>query len=492
MLGCKICFVDMMRAGLIAIPVLLGALSADAGIIVQQVEAFENQPTDTHYAPIDFGGATTATDPGYAGITFHAQGSTTDTLSAHAHDVSARFYGPATVAAPYVSDVYSNTADNFTNDLNTQPTLDIAQVLPNGFGNGIKVSNHSYVGDFGDNTTDENAIRRIDYIVNAEDVVMVAGAVTDTSGVFANQNIVWTSRNALSVRGNNSGTPFNVSLTGPGKRRADLWQDEFASYATGRVSGYATALIGQAQSAGQTDATHNQVVRSLLMTGADKISANGSGGTIAYDPTLPNHLSVTSGAGKANYAASLALLQSGERTAQTVSGGAVTGPATAAPLGWTYGTVAANGRSVVLLQVPAGQSISTLTATLNWNVTQQSDALTIDTSNAGQIFANLDLELRPVTLVGGQYLIGSQFADPNLNSDSTNDNAESLYFNGTTTLPAGYYALDVLNNDPANATPFGLSYNLATTALTPEPTSGAILLCVAVAAFGRRRRLGTR
>jgi hypothetical protein len=462
--------------------------TARAAVIVQQVEAFENSPTNTHYAPVEFGGSSTATSPSFPGVIFHAQANTADTVSNHAITVASRFYGASTVAQPYATNVFNNSATNFLNGLNAQSGPGALQLAPSGYGNGIKVSNHSYVATFGDAATDENVVRRIDYITNNEDVVLVAAAANAVSGTLSGQNLPWASHDGLAVRGNSTITPFVPPATGPGKRRADVWQDEEASYATGRVSGYATGLIGQAATALQSDAMHNQVVRSLLMTGADKISADGAGGTMAFDPTLPNHLSVGSGAGKANYASSCALLQAGERTAQTLTGNVVGGAATAASAGWTYATVPANGASVVILQIPSG-SISNLVATLNWNVTQKSTGATIDTTDAGRIFSNLDLELRPATLSGGQFTVGGKFADANLNSDSTNDNAESLYFNGTTNLPAGYYALYVKNNDASNATPFGLSYSVNS---VPEPSGLGAVLLVAGGLMARYRRRSAR
>src|SRR6266550_2851370 len=58
---------------------------AQVTVPVQQVEAFENPPTNTHYAPINFSGSATGTDPtNFPGITFHAQANTTDTASSHA------------------------------------------------------------------------------------------------------------------------------------------------------------------------------------------------------------------------------------------------------------------------------------------------------------------------------------------------------------------------------------------------------------------------
>ena len=159
--------------------------------------------------PIDFAGSATATDgTNYPGITFHAQSGTVNTYSLHAFFVANEIYGASSPGKPFVSNVYNRSANDYLNGLNVQGTLSAGQPLPGGFGNGIKVSNHSYVADSGNSTTDENAIRRIDYTVNSEDVVLVAIAPPESA--FANHDILWSGGNALSVRGDSAASPFLI------------------------------------------------------------------------------------------------------------------------------------------------------------------------------------------------------------------------------------------------------------------------------------------
>lgn len=458
---------------------MLAGTARGQSVTVQQVEAFVNAPTNTHYAPVDFNGSPTTISSSFPGITFRAQANLSDTFSVHAADVANSFYGPSSVAQPFVSDVFSQSASNFINGLNAQNVNGPAQPLPSGFGNGIKVSNHSYVGSLDNATLDENAIRRIDYVVNKEDVVFVAGAVT--GGTFANQNLVWSSRNSLAVRGDQTFEPSaSANTITAGKRRADVWSDNTASYATGRVSGYAAALIGQAGTLGLTDATHNQVVRSLMMTGADK-STVGSPGTWTRDTA--NNLSIGLGAGKADYAESLSILQSGQRTLQPVTGGSTTNAASNSLKGFAYGTSTTGQQAIV---INAANGISRLSATLNWNVTQQTTAgVVIDTSDAGRLFADLTLDLRTATLTDGQYVLGSSaLAQTGLSSNATLDNAEHLYFDavGGGTLPAGTYAF-VITGDSGLITLMGFSYSVAP---VPEPVGGLLLLPMALLVLRRR------
>jgi hypothetical protein len=474
----------LFSAGVVLVVAWLAGPARGQTVTVQQVEAFENPPANTHYAPIDFGGSATVTSPpGFPGITFHAQANTTDTFSGHANGVSLNFYFSGTPGQPYVSNVFNQTATNFINALNTQGTLGAAQPLPGGFGNAIRVSNHSYVADFGNATADENAIRRIDYIVNNEDVTFVAGAVT--GGIFPNRNLVWATRNSLAVRGDSTDSPFDPSPAAnsitAGKRRADVWSDNESSFATGRVSSFATGLIGQATSMTLPDATHNQVVRSLIMTGADKSAVGTTTG--AWTRDTANNLSITLGAGKANYTESLSILQSGERTLQTVSGGSTANVVSTSLKGFAFGT-STTGQQAIVISVPSG--ISQLTATLNWNVTQQTTGgVVIDTSDAGRIFPDLALDLRTATFSGGQYVLGSSaLPQTGLSSNATLDNVEHLFFNSAGgSLPGGTYAF-VITGDPSRTAVIGFSYSILP---VPEPVGGLLLLPAALLLLRRRR-----
>lgn len=467
-----------LLAGTVCLSVaLISGLASGQTVVVQQVEAFENV---TQYAPVDFNGMSSTMAAAYPGVTFNAQGGTSNTLGTHATNVANNFYGSGTVAQPFVVSVFNQSANNFIADLNVFGVLGPGQTLPVGIGNGIRVTNHSYVAGFNNAIADENAIRRIDYVVNNENLVFVAGAVV--GGAFANRNLPWSSRNSLAVRGD-IGQPFDpLSQTiVAGKRRADVWFDDSSSNATGRVSGFATALMSQATTLGLPNATNNQVVRSLIMTGANKLAVPTTTGPWTRD--TPNNLSVGLGAGKANYAESLSVLQGGERTLQTVTGGMTPNVVTNNPKGFAFGTSTV-GQQAIVIDAPNG--ITELTASLNWNVTQQTSGGTIDTSDTGRIFANLSLDLRTATFNGGQFTIGgAALPQTGLSSNANLDNVEHLYFNGTGgPLPAGTYAF-VITGDPSITAQIGFSYRILP---VPEPVGALALLPVAMLYLRRRRK----
>ena len=448
---------------LAATAALIGIRSAGADVVVEQIEAFYGGPTE--YAPVELGGKTSITEPAgdatdpFAGITFYADPTIapTDppvpTLSGHAQSVGNDIYGRGTVAYGQVSQVYAASADQFLTYVVKGQDQTGTAAVPGDFSGGALVINNSYVGDFNTASGALDVQRRVDYMVAQNDVTFVASAATGVTSPTSADPAVWSSYNSLAVSGTQS---FNAALS-PGKPHADLSLPTEASYGAGIVSGYAAGLVGHAQTASQLDATHGTVVRSLLMAGADKTT---------YARQTANNLDRTNGAGQPDYDASFAILEGGEKTLTTLAGSAAA-PATTQQ-GWTAGTVAAGGQSVVLFT--AAHTVTGLQASLNWDVTSPTSTaadgtLQIDTTTV--VFPNLTLEVRPVTYSNGQYVLGASTGDPTLLSAATNDNVQYLY--STTPLAAGTYAL-VVKGDAALDTRVGLSYELRGTFATQYAT----------------------
>jgi hypothetical protein len=463
-----------------------------ADVPVHQVEARPDENPTTGYAPIDFAGATTKAGTGaFAGINFSALANTNNTLSGHAVTVGNNFYGAGTAAHSFITHVYVDEADHFlASVVRTQLAgSSVSAPAPLSIGNGVRVSNNSWVGTFTpDNpNADGDAIRRIDYMIDRDDLVFSATAVA--GGTYGNSYLAWAARNSIAVRGDDNVLPFAPTGTSPGKTHADLWGSgtlggDEGSYVTGAVSGYAASLIGTAQAMGSADAQHSQVIRSLLMTGADKTVASVNNG--AWSDQTPNHLNIKLGAGKVRYGTSLEILNAGQKSVANVIGSSIASEvATNSTKGWSYGTSVSGGDQAIVFYAPGG--IDDLTATLNWNVTQP-DALApgnINTLAAATIFPDLNLELRRVTpnVVGFDIL--APLNDPGLQSASTGasaDNIEHLF--STSDLAAGYYAF-IIHGDASRTTDYGFSYSI-----TPAPEPGGLITLAmgAVLPLLRRRR----
>ena len=140
---------------------------------------------------------------------------------------------------------------------------------------------------------------------------------------------------------------------------------------------------------GQANAVHNQVVRSLLMTGATRTRW-------APRRSLDARHREQSRRRRRRREGRLqpkpVVLNAGERTLQTVTGSSIPNVVTNNLKGWAYGT-STSGQQAILINSTA--DISQLSATLNWNVTQSTAGSTIDTSDSGRIFADLALDCAP-------------------------------------------------------------------------------------------------
>ncbi len=448
-----------MRHRMIAMSVVVSAMPAllKAGIAVEQIESYEidtgdNTNSPTRYSPVNFNASSTVTVQAgqlgglFTGITFHALDGTTNTNSNHAYAVGDSFYGDGSVAYPFVSDVY-DAPDTLllTTIADAQSTTGVA-AAPGTFAGGAVVVNNSYVYTTGSAASDLDLQRRLDFMIAQENVTFVAAAVSNTGST--DYDVPWSCFNSLAVTGGQQA----FSPTGSqGKQHADLMVSGLASFSTATVSSDAAALYGTAQGAGQTDALHDVVIRSLLMAGADKTS---------YVRQTANNLDISEGAGIADYTSSLAILNGGEKPLVTVgSGGAIIGNASDDQRGWTEGTVAANSQDVVLFM--ADNALTGLTASLNWDVTQSQPASgQINTSSGATIFADLGLQVRPVTFTNGSYVLGASLSDTTFQSNATGDNVQYLY--STDSLPAGEYAF-VITGDASLSTVIGFSYALAGT-----------------------------
>jgi hypothetical protein len=479
-----------------AMAVALSATVAQGtSLNVLQVEGDGSTDSGIQYAPVDFAGHWSYSS---GGVTYHALSSRTSTLSGHAQTVRGRLLAAQGPGNP-VTDDWCLYADGFLDNYIQTSDADTYAVRPSTVGHNIKIVNNSWVYSYGSTAADVDAVRRTDYMIHREDLVMTNAAVSPWP---TQTPLLWASRNGISVRGTQTFTPSHGA--GIGKTHADLWGpksgtiDEVSSYETPGVAGYAAALI---TAAGSTNATHHEVVKSILMTGADKtaFTAPGTTGFTSWTSNGVNNLDNYSGAGRADYNTSLSVLNGGSHSMATVTGTTVNSPiVTTATAGWWYESALSGLETEALVVNVAQGGLTNLTATLAWDVTQTETTYlgndTLNTTDAGVKFPNLDLELLPVTCDGGVYHLGSSLGIAGLMSESTDDNVEHLYF--TNTLASGLYAFVLSNHDNvAYDYGYGFSYRFAT---VPEPGTLSLLvifiLCMCCAGRARafRGKMGSR
>lgn len=493
-----------------AVAAVMTSGSALAQVSVLQVEPGIASGLPT-YSPVEFGSATTVTGSsvGFPGITSFTTlltpASSAKSYSIHAYTAGTNFYGPGTIGATAIDKVYvdsvkiSNASGGvsswsfLTNILkigttsystesgtayNLAPSAGNVGPLPAVMPFGIKVSNHAYVNQDLNSTVNAELTRRADFMIDRDNHVWVAGAVTGSQfvGGDGTTSMAWQVRNGIAVRGDAGQTPFNPNLGNAGRRHADVWGSGAASYSSASIAGQAAALVNRGIQLNNTAAQDARVIKSVMMTGADKtIQAglfNQSGPS--WQPSTQNNLDPQGGAGKADYNASLAIINAGQRTyasatgsvaGSTISAGGTVSSSTA---GWALGSISAGSSSVVLVHFNG--ALNRFAATLNWNWTTMTLGNNILTGDNHVINPDLAFDLRPVTWNGSQYVMGSTVSSVtgrSLVSDATgtnNDNVEHLYLNSNAIGP-GTYAL-VVRGDSSLSTSAALSYT-ATLGSTP-------------------------
>ncbi len=296
------------------------------------------------------------------------------------------------------------------------------------------------------------------------------------------------------MRGADAATPFVPAAGKLGRTHADLWSDSDSSFATGTVSGYAAALINHARANHQTAAAHDYTIRSLLMTGADPMASAGTVTPLKF--TTPNHLDPDSGAGKADYGTTLSILDAGPLATLPVTANSIK-PKSIPTRTEGFATLSLKAKSLTAILFQSPTPISTLIATLSWDVASALRGSQIDTSDKSTPIADLALDVRQLKKIPGKgYQLGAPLKKLGLVSDAKNDNVEHLSFNGN--LPAGTYAF-ILHGDNSLTTPAGFSYRIESTATPaarpappsisiPEPSSILLMTAAGAAITLARRR----
>ncbi|MEX0774413.1 MAG: hypothetical protein WD042_01740 [Phycisphaeraceae bacterium] len=438
-----------------------GALPTGAGVGVTQVEADgDANATNVAYIPI--------ADAQFSGKTFNDQSSLSvpsDNRSVHARDVGRRFYGNTSSIAPGITDI-----DNY---LAVKPSGPLTgDWLGSGFlGMGTtvaplietqRIQNHSWVSGFVDSADTTQALRRLDFMINRDNVVAVVGvnhgdaALTNSSALFSQ------AYNSIAV-GLSSGTHHHgtTTLDGTGRIKPDIVVPEtLTSYGTAYVSGAAAMLVQKATAiVSLNDAAKPQVVKALLMAGATKSEFPG------WSHTTTQPLDSTFGAGELNIQHSYHALVAGQQEAS--------GASTVATQGWDYNTAltTATGRTYYF-DVEADEAISELSVILTWH------RIVSDGPGAG--FGNLLSTLANLSLF--LYSADGFTLDQLLDSSvSTVDNVEHIYY--TDGLGPGRYALQVTSDT------LGSEYGLAWVSTTiPEPATWLVVMIIGPGLLGRRSR----
>lgn len=358
-------------------------------------------------------------------------GSTTSTFSSHATSVGKTFYGDASSIAPGISLVDAFWADHWLQD----GFLRLGGQKP--LASSSRIANHSWVGD-AEAPANSDLLRRTDWVVERDEFIQCIGLKNNAS---INKPLMSGAYNVIAV-GKSDGingigtTAIDVDYVS-GRTRPELVAPKStSSSATPVVAASAALLIehGQNHPGLSTDpvevTTSNrngntiyntgrtEVIKAVLMAGADRSTANTSAADITDYRVNPanqttNGLDTRFGAGQVNVYNSFQIVNAGEQNSDEDFGEGYIGTE-----GFDYdpsfgGADGSNSTASYYFSTGANQTV--LSATLAWNIK-------IDGGNGSSFSGSAelyDLDLNLYDITGGMVLLVS--------SSSSIDNTETIW-----------------------------------------------------------------
>jgi hypothetical protein len=386
--------------------------------------------------------------PEFAGKTFTLL-SGASSVSSHATEVGRTWYGTSFGMAPGTSSIACFEAANFVQSgyLKLGQGTAVAPAAPP---NNARVFNHSWIGSFGSNGTDNEALRRADFAMRRDHTLMICGE--NNGAGSAMQALMSMCFNGLAVgltSGGHSAGETPIGIDGPGRQKPEIVAPgEYTSFSTPVVSAAASLLYETAlQPPLDADiwARRGVVIKAALLAGAthrptwaNDAPQTGPNRGIATKPLDPVY-----GVDTVNINRSHLVLTAGRTNLSSTFAGA----ATAGPQGWAQASWPTNSAGVgYFIRFYLPTKANTLSVVATWYravATTQFPA-----SGTVPKLANLDITLHrvvndtlvPMTGSGGVALFGSG----NCVSRSADNNVEHIFLRN---LEWGEYALEIRRQD---------------------------------------------
>jgi hypothetical protein len=435
---------DATVVGLDDLAARIGAanLPDGAGVVVGQVEFLVNG----NYLPQEL-------FPEFAGKTFvHMSGPSG--VSGHANNVAYNFYGNTLSIAPGITLIHNWEVNHWVGAgfLNANSGL-----LPLSTPAGIKIFNNSWVGTYGNPVPDNDLLRRADFVVLQDDVIIVCGVNNDE---FTNPNdgqnfqLLGHMFNGIVV-GATDGTHVHVPTVagydGPGRMKPEIVSPgSTVSWAIPVVSAASALMIETSRTlpglSGNPAAERSEVIKAVLLAGAAKRPSwtNNAAASGPARGTTSEPLDGTWGVDTLDVNASHQILSAGEGTGFS----APPPPGAGQRHGWGLATLGLGQSRYWRLNVCSTAQEVSVIATWHRQVQSPFGSGNWAVASFDLFLWRIDAKGNLVTLVGDPGL--PWFAGGNVVSQSAVDNIEHLFVKE---LQPGNYALELRRVDALGAYP---------------------------------------
>ncbi len=422
--------------GLDALRARLGVANTPtgAGIVVGQVEA----PSGGAYGP-------NQADAQFVGKSFTAQ-SGTPGVSSHATTVGMNLYGNVSSISPGVTQIHLWEAGNWVQGyLRVQLGSGSPPLTPPA---GLKTFNHSWIGSFGSGAVDNEAIRRADFAV-ARDNILVFTGMNNSGSTPALMSSMYHGISVGRRDGAASSTDSVATVDGAGRMKPELVAPgNLTSFTTPVAAACGALLVETVRDtpalASNPNAEKADTLKAILLAGAwhEPGWSNNAPDTGPNRGLVTRSLDDELGAGTVNVNTSHMILTGGE---QAASPSVPSGP-TAASNGFHRVDVLPQGSVYWRFRLNTVASAASIAAA--WH---RSVPFTFGLPSV----ANFDLELWKVDAVGNLVsLVGDGglgvFTRGNVASQSTIDNVEHLFIES---LQPGDYVLELRRVDTLTSFP---------------------------------------
>ena len=422
------------------------------GIPVVQVEAdLSESPGIYKYMPdtanAEFYGKTFLNKTGLSDISDHATG------------VGTNFFGNTISMAPGITDIWNYEAVDFVLN-NLKITSSQGPVT---FSN-RRIINNSWIGYSTTNQRNLKALSRIDDVVDKQKIVVVSEMENEETNMSG--KVLFSAYNVIAVGLSNGLSSYGPTAIEGLRAKPDIVAPlSTTDAATPVVAAAAAMLLDEGNDRGWADTQNPEVIKSLLMAGAGKLSGwhKGDAG-LGDDQTVP--LDWKQGAGSLRIDHSYDILTSGEQEASNVTDVDMQG--------WDFGLLGSGETKRYFFNVDETGLVFQAALVWNRHITAYGDGDTVD----GALLRNLDLGLRRATDNTPQGYVQRSL--------STTDNVEYIYLDN---LDKGRYVLEVTGNlTGVDTEAYGMSWTVI-----PEPSTIILLGSgLAALAISQRKKYSTK